>query len=534
MKTILLTIFAILFASCGEEQFTTIKATDPISIAWSEKKIINVGFNLDAIKPKVDFLFIWDNSGSQTYVSTETKQALAKTLTNISSDFDYRILLSPLLAPGVTPSYPRSYDELEQIIAPQPLSSFSYIFSPELSDLPSKYIYNWRHVDMTSSLIESMPTIKSGMVEPGINRAIGLLKTAQADGLFRQHAYTIIVLISNGDDTSNCWTTYSGDFKCSNDLYNNKLNELSYITRNLESKQVRFFSLVPFTNACKTGARAGYNYSYFSQLVYNSIPASGGATKPYLPQQMVDSYDFCSTYHFETLFQGINNTIKQQMPYTYQYWPVYLTDNNSEAIPYNLEKDQYGRYNDFNVFKVDGTNPNNKTLLPESTVNGWTWSGLNIGQTPTPPTEELQDIWECTPDHESSLGECSKLDKPLKGYFIKLNGDLAKAKWPDYIRIETTTSPDYYGYIRLRLKPIVHPNNKPVFFLNGINIPESAIEYLGDTRMSKNLKIKSRTDFNEDTLRPDVQTGYIFKIKSSQWVYTNGDNVTVKYDPSGS
>ena len=72
---------------------------------------------------------------------------------------------------------------------------------------------------------------------------------------------------------------------------------------------VRFFSLVPFTTACKSGARPGYNYRAFSSKVYQSIGVSEGVTK--VPGGINDSWDFCSSNHFQTLFQGINHTIRQ-------------------------------------------------------------------------------------------------------------------------------------------------------------------------------------------------------------------------------
>ncbi|RLA62897.1 MAG: hypothetical protein DRQ89_08385, partial [Epsilonproteobacteria bacterium] len=263
MKTILLTIFAVLFASCGEEQFTTIKQDDGITVEFSEKKIITGGFELDPIKPKVDFLFIWDNSGSQRYVSLNTKLSLARTLTNISTDFDYRIILSPLL--------PTSREGLNE------LGSFSSIFSPNNTDIPyiegdSNPYLLWRPLQDTEFVISTMPYTESGPTEPGIERAVSLLETAAGNNIFREKSNIIIVLISNGDDTTSRCKWDGLDQFCNNDNLSLKVSELSNIALNLQSKQIRFMSLIPFTNSCKIGARAGTTYKLFSELVYKGIP----------------------------------------------------------------------------------------------------------------------------------------------------------------------------------------------------------------------------------------------------------------------
>jgi hypothetical protein len=49
------------------------------------------------IRPKVDFLFVWDNSTSTFFINSQTKQALQSTITLMSDRFDYRILLAPLI-----------------------------------------------------------------------------------------------------------------------------------------------------------------------------------------------------------------------------------------------------------------------------------------------------------------------------------------------------------------------------------------------------------------------------------------------------
>jgi hypothetical protein len=523
MKKIFLVIFATLFFSCGKEEFIVPATQESSSLKLLEKKVITGGFDLQPIKPKVDFLFIWDNSGSQRYVDQSYKVELAKALMNISSDFDYRIILSPLLPT----------DSRQQL---HHLGSYSAIFSHNRSDIPniSSGAFGainpndrWKPVSEAITTISLMPWIISGSEELGISRASGLLETALMDGIFRQQAYTIMVMISNGDDSGG----YVGQDEVFLDpdgtYFPSKITKLKSITQpnnkfkpTLNSKMVRFFSLVPFSSFCRAGigSRPGTAYRTFSNKVLNDIPASPGVIKS--PGGINDSWDFCSPGHFETIFQGINHTIKLEMPYTYHHWPVYLTNNSSEGFKYNPR--------DFRVFRVNGNDPKKKTFIQPSSSNGWSWSKVKSNGSPGHDT--IQELWQCNPYWEDAKGECSFLEKPLNGYFIKLNGN-AKVPWPDYIRIETSDPPDYYGYIKINFFPYEDKQYPLRVFKNGIEIPRSQFELISKEIQTKNLKIISPDDFSEDTERPDMQTGYIIKLKSSA-VYTNGDTITVRYNPT--
>ena len=48
------------------------------------------------VAPKVDFLFLWDNTTSSRFINPETAKALKNTINLISPRFDYHIVLAPL------------------------------------------------------------------------------------------------------------------------------------------------------------------------------------------------------------------------------------------------------------------------------------------------------------------------------------------------------------------------------------------------------------------------------------------------------
>ncbi|MFT6603380.1 MAG: hypothetical protein ACJARO_000890, partial [Bacteriovoracaceae bacterium] len=107
MKNLKFTLFILLFAflsGCPEGAFKPNEqkeSTVANPIQFSSNTSCS-SFTL--IRPKVDFLFLWDNSTSTNFINESTKAALNQTIDSISSRFDYHILLSPLVGNGNTDS----------------------------------------------------------------------------------------------------------------------------------------------------------------------------------------------------------------------------------------------------------------------------------------------------------------------------------------------------------------------------------------------------------------------------------------------
>ena len=122
MKVLFPRIFilsALLIAtSCGKEQFSTSRKVETSNTSPIQLNSSKSCSSFTLIKPQVDFLFLWDNSSSTTFINNATKTALNNTIDSISSRFDYHILLAPLIGSGngdakfvsETPSLPSRVD----------------------------------------------------------------------------------------------------------------------------------------------------------------------------------------------------------------------------------------------------------------------------------------------------------------------------------------------------------------------------------------------------------------------------------------
>ncbi|PJB54379.1 MAG: hypothetical protein CO099_01880, partial [Bdellovibrio sp. CG_4_9_14_3_um_filter_39_7] len=95
-----LIILALFLSSCGKEQFSTSRKVETTSTSPIQLNSSKACSSFTLIKPQVDFLFLWDNSSSTTFINNSTKTALNNTIDSISSRFDYHILLAPLVGSG--------------------------------------------------------------------------------------------------------------------------------------------------------------------------------------------------------------------------------------------------------------------------------------------------------------------------------------------------------------------------------------------------------------------------------------------------
>jgi len=97
---IILTSALMLASSCGVEEFASKKKKDSTQISAIQTNTQSACSNFTYIKPKVDFLFLWDNSSSAVFINDQTRQALNQTIDLISNRFDYHIMLAPLVVPN--------------------------------------------------------------------------------------------------------------------------------------------------------------------------------------------------------------------------------------------------------------------------------------------------------------------------------------------------------------------------------------------------------------------------------------------------
>lgn len=485
-------IIILTIISCGKEKFSTNKIGDKYKTTDTQKLDFpgREFSKFTTVKPKVDFLFLWDNSSSTKLISNETRWAMANTINLISENFDYRIILSPLLG-----------DEI-----PNPFWE-SYIVSEDSSYIPSSLISRWTRPGYGAEAIFNL--VPKGSLENGITRAHNLTSAGFNYGIFRPGAHMIMVVLSNGDDNS--WMAESNYYSGigQSQYIDNYANKFKALRDQKSSKTFRFLSVVAHS-AC-AGSKTGSTYKAMSAKLF-SMQQQSGFPSP-IASVTGDSFDFCNMQSFYRLFDGINAAISpDNIPYKYNYWPI--TTNRSWIYDKNV--------NNIRVTKKDALG-NVIGSIPYSTSDGWSF--VDGYQT--------LNIIEC-PVHPEISCDSTKAKVMVTGYFIKLNGS-AKITNPDYLDIFTQTPPEFYGYVKMNFKPWID-TKKPLsesirVKINGVQIPEGGFEYIGG-RDTRNVKIKSANDFSEDTENPLVQTGYFLKLKPT-FVFGAGDTIQVDYWPSG-
>lgn len=471
-----LVLFAaiLLVSSCSKEEFSANKNKDTSSVSQVQQYSSTLCSNSTLIKPPVDFLFLWDNSGSQYFINSATKAALWNTINNISSRFDYHILMAPLI-----PS--NSYDVGSMENASLIISSPDNISQSALTYAAS-----------FDAAFARLQTSGGGSREPGMDRAIALLKNNQTNGIFRKKAYTMVVMISNGDDLTFNPSGDQIDPFLRESFITQKKNELVAIRDSqLQSLMFRFMSMVPH-NYCKSVAgnnEANYVYKKVSELVYNTN-YTNGMSKPtdQTGRSTPDSYDICTT-DYSHLFDGINGAIQEVvLKHKYDYWPVVSASTNS-----------------IDPGKIT-VRKNTGAEIPESAVDGFEWVGYKTAQNTR---------------YEPTTGE------PYTGYLIKLNGT-ARVTYPECLIIETKAPVEYYGYIQLSSVPMTGTIKVEI---NGQTIPESttngwkALGYV----TSQNMKVVSPTNLSPASPAL-LKSGYMLKLYGNA-VYSNGSTVKVTYDP---
>ncbi len=461
----ILCTLSLLILSCSKNEFSVNKkqniySTNPISSLTSSSCS---GFTL--IKPEVDFLFLWDNTSSTFFINEQSKQALNNTIALISTRFNYHILMAPLVGSGNNSAYLAVENEnglstsAKSMVVPQ---------------------------DQASQKLGTFPT-STVSAEDGLQRTYDLINNNRSNGIFRNKAYTIVVLMSNGDDI-----IFNGSNvdPWANDQHLYAMRDNFVYLRDiiLQSEQFRFISLVSFS-ACQSGFRQNYTYKKMSGLIYNSkIPSQNDQNgRPY-----PDSYDICTT-SFIHLFDGINDGIQSSLlAHIYDAWPI----SSSSGLTFNPSKIYVKKNTGAVIPEVSGPpGPGFKYL-------GYTTRNTRILPTP---------------------GE------PFTGHLIELYGT-SKVNYPECLVVTTETPVDYYGYVQLQTKPVISTIKLKI---NGVTISQSTVngwDYIG-YKENQNLKILGSNDYTPAT--PEFnKTGYILKVYGSA-VYNNGAVIDVTYDPAG-
>lgn len=501
---IVLALAFLTLASCTKEAFkpskqVTTSTTNPIQFTTSSSCS---SFTLT--KPPVDFLFLWDNSTSTNFINNQTKAALNNTINLVSNNFDYHIMLAPLLGSG---------------------NSYSKLVVDNINGLSSA-AQNLIVDQSTAASNLSFPTVQ-GSYEAGASRAVSIIQNNVTNGIFRSNAYTIVVVMSNQDDSS--WiqggfptsfdrNTYvnqqTKNLLCLRGGYTPPSNLGSCTGYNLNSKMLRFTTLAA-QSACNAGWSQNRVYKEISSNVYatpytngNPQPTDQGNPAPHSDGIVpFDFYNICGI-NYTSLFDGINNSITDTLiKHKYDFWPV-ATSGSAPISP-----------NEVQAFK-DGSPLSLLTEPVSLGANGFSFTN-------TVQTQNTR--------YEPTPGE------PFTGYLIKLYGN-ARIQYPECMIVQTQTPKEYFGYVHIPVLPL---ESSIELKINGVVVTQGGangwelIKNGGSPQFfsNKNIKISGPGQFcpssssNYCPGSPAInKTGYFLQM-SGNAIYSNGDTIDVNYLP---
>jgi hypothetical protein len=466
MKFLSLILFFILFA-CTKEEFNQSTKTETSA---SNAIVVNVEERCtNFTPPPIDILLLIDNSRSINLILTTFKTALSNIVKAATGFHDFRIYIAPL----VPKENEAEIDKKQfQLITNSPINLPITTKIVGLNDvkIPGEFY------DLDA--------------EQGISRSIALLKTnskissgSNLLNIFREKAYSMVILLSNGDDRTFKQDAYGN--LIDDGTFNQLKNELLGIKTSLNSLSLRFLTVVNHTSCGASVPRPGEFYKQMSRSIYNAqnLTDSNGTTE--------DSYDMCSN-SLETVFEEISKTVENfKRGHIYNKWPL---GENLDFDPSKLVV----------VKKISGAQ------VPRDDNNGFKFieqfqSNVNIRE--IPPVE---------PNIPAEL---------YSGYFLELSGN-GKVAYPDCLVVRKEDFDKFYGYIVLNDEP--NPETLKIV-INGKEIPQSdsnGWKFIG-FQESVNTLVKSREDLSSIT--PGIfKTGYVIKLFGNA-VYSDGAKVEVHF-----
>jgi hypothetical protein len=455
-----------LLISCGEEVLTQNTQTANFSSPDLASFELNTCSQMTFEKPAVDILYIIDNSGSTLASSfQEIKTQIQNTVSTISNEFDYHIYFAPLNS-GATDTisgYPLILSNPDTVNGISNLN----VFNPD----------QFAEFNMFGQA-------SGNNSELGFQRAQNIINQNRVAGnnIFRDGANTIVVMISNGDDTESN-INIGGNIVFDSNAFNAiKDNLKTFTSAPMSAESFRFISLVAHSTC--NGWMRGTNYKRMSNELYSELGYTDNPSSK-------DSYDLCSG-NYTHLFTAINNSIRQILVgHKYDHWKI------SSASSSSIQEDDII----LTLVKSNGTS----TPIAADELNGFEYLGYKVNQ----PTR-----------YAPTTGEA------VTGLVVKLNGS-ARVEYPDCVIAKTRTPTEYFGYIAIPKDPDLATIEIKI---DGVKIEQSTTDgwsYLG-WREVLNIKVPGPTDAS---ILPALnKTGYMIQLNGSA-IFTNGQTVNVYYKP---
>lgn len=471
MKKIVSIIFTLAFlVSCGEEVLTKNTQKSAFKSTDLETFELSTCSQMTLRKPPVDILYIIDNSGSTLSDSFQSiKGEIKNTINQISNDFDYHIYFAPL--------NPLSGDSI---------SGYPLLLS-DPDSIPSPASVNITNPDKLNMFSQAT----GNNVEYGFSRALNLIKYNRSNGIFRNDAHTIVVMISNGDDNESL-ITIRGNKKFDPKKYAQLKTQFLELTKQyasansaptnpLNAQTLRFMSLVAHSDC--NGWKAGETYKQMSSDIYRYQNLKDN-------DELLDSVDLCSQ-NYSVIFESVNNSIRSVIDgHKYDHWKI------SSAKESDIQSD------DIQVSKIkkDGS----KVSIPQDATNGFEYLGYV--------------------DNQKLTYEPADANEVASGLIIKLNGS-ARVEFPECIIAKTRTPTEYFGYFALPQEPELETLEVKI---DGKVVPRSNTNgwsYIGWLE-NQNIKVPGPT--NASITPPITKAGFFIKLNGDA-VFSNGTSIQVFY-----
>lgn len=412
-------------------------------------------------------------SQSSDFMAQSIRTEVNKVVDYISQDFDYRILLAPLIGSGLKDA--RLAMDHPGNLSTDILANKEFIVPYQLA---------------STVLANYTPNVNTQQ-EFGLERLNELTNLAHRLNIFRNGSYLMVVIMSNGDDLG---FNKSGMHKTASEMekyYRAQLDQVVKLKETCKHKDLRVFSLVRHGKCTRGYAEPNYFYKRLSADMFQRSTTASDSEKQTSSQK--DSYDLCQEGE-KHIFSGINSTIKAvTIGNVYNFWPI----ARSSDPPFDTSK--------IRVFK------NNVEIFEKGAgdENGFRYAGMktvNLRRFPT-------------------VGDS------FTGHVIELFGN-AEVVYPDTMTIYTQAPLAYYGYVRLDGEPLV---SSIKLTINGKSIPEkteassSGWKYMTEGfRSSWNIRVRGPGDDRPAT-PAENKTGYFLKLYGDA-IFTNNEAASVQID----
>jgi hypothetical protein len=310
-------LFLATLAGCGVEQF----GTAPQSSTSNPNPVTNFNqlscTSSTLIRPKVDILYVVDNSGSALAMSNDIKASITNTIGSISQQFDYRVIGTKLI-PDTSSDY--DYRVMTNSIDPLPNTSKKIISSSEMPFF-------------------SQPLIGAPK-EAGLKRIINFINNNGS--LIRNNSHLLIILVSNGRDTE-IETDPDGREETATiqntDLFMERVKAFNLIKSSKMLIDMRFMPITAHTS-CNSARSSERSYVAMGNALANS-----------------EIFNLCDG-NVSSIFSKVNSSIQQDIiPHKYRYFP--LTFAKSTDVRNN--------FGEIKVFKVTGNS------APVEMTSGWSY-----------------------------------------------------------------------------------------------------------------------------------------------------------------